>query len=210
MTTVQILGAPQSTFVRVVRIVAEEKGVPYELVPMRPHSPEIDAVHPFGRIPVLRHGDVTLCESKAIAFYLDRYFDGPSLTPASPLEQARVEQWISLVLTGFDPVLVRGYLLCYVFPGTADGQPDRDKIAELVPQVETHLGLLERQIAVTGQVVGNAFTLADAYVLPILSYLKDLPESGQFIAASKPLSAYIAIHEQRPSLRATVPPAAGS
>jgi len=208
MTTVQILGAPQSTFVRVVRIVAEEKRVPYELVPARPHTAEIDAIHPLGRIPVLRHGDVTLCESKAIALYLDRFFDGPSLMPTSPLEQVKVEQWISLVLTGFDPVLVRGYLLAYVFPGTADGQPDHDKIAALVPQVEAHLVILERQIAATGQVVGDSFTLADVYVLPILSYLKDLPESGRIIAASKTLSDYIARHEERPSLRATVPPRA--
>ena len=208
MTTVQILGAPQSTFVRVVRIVAEEKRVPYELVPARPHTAEIDAIHPLGRIPVLRHGDVTLCESKAIALYLDRFFDGPSLMPTSPLEQVKVEQWISLVLTGFDPVLVRGYLLAYVFPGTADGQPDRDKIAALVPQVEAHLVILEHQIAATGQVVGDSFTLADVYVLPILSYLKDLPESGRIIAASKTLSDYIARHEERPSLRATVPPRA--
>ena len=42
------------------------------------HTPEIDAIHPFGKMPVLRHGDFTLCESKAIATYLDRAFDGPS------------------------------------------------------------------------------------------------------------------------------------
>jgi glutathione S-transferase len=42
-----------------------------------PHTPEIDAVHPLGKIPALRHGDVTLAESRAICFYIDHAFGGP-------------------------------------------------------------------------------------------------------------------------------------
>ena len=72
MAKLEIIGLPQSNYVRVVRMVCEEKGVPYYLKPERPHSPDVDAVHPFGKIPVMRHGDVTLCESKAIATYIDR------------------------------------------------------------------------------------------------------------------------------------------
>jgi len=206
MSSVQILGAPVSTFVRVVRIVAEEKEVPYELVPLGPHTPDVDALHPFGRIPVLRHGDVTLCESRAIACYLDRRFDGPSLVPADTLEQARVEQWISLILTGFDPVLVRAYLLAYVFPGTENGQPDRARIDATLPQLERCLDVLARAVGPTGQLVGSSFTLADAYLIPILAYLKDMPESGRLIADSEALRDYIARQEARPSVRATVPP----
>ena len=206
MSTVQILGAPLSTFVRVVRIVAEEKEVPYELVPLGPHTPDVDAIHPFGRIPVLRHGDLRLCESRAIAFYLDKAFTGPSLMPDSLLEQAQVEQWVSLILTGFDPILVRSYLLAYVFPGTGDGQPDRARIDAALPQVERCLDLLARTIEPTGQLAGRSFTLADAYLVPILAYLKDLPESGASIAGSAVLRDYIARHDERPSVRATVPP----
>jgi glutathione S-transferase len=33
---------------------------------------------------VLRHGDFELCESKAIATYLDRSFPGPQLIPSAP------------------------------------------------------------------------------------------------------------------------------
>ena len=43
-----------------VRVVCAEKGVPYNLVPVRPHTPEVDAIHTFGRIPPMRHGDVEL------------------------------------------------------------------------------------------------------------------------------------------------------
>ena len=47
-------------------------------------APELRAIHPFGKMPVLRHGDVELCESKAIATYLDRSFPGPSIFPSDP------------------------------------------------------------------------------------------------------------------------------
>src|SRR5215470_16190765 len=79
MAELEIIGAPQSNYVCVTRIACREKGVPYTLVPARPHSPEVDAIHPFGRIPAMRHGDLELCESKAIATYIDRNFDGPKL-----------------------------------------------------------------------------------------------------------------------------------
>ena len=39
MAKVEIIGMPQSTFVRVVRMTCEEKGVPYDLKPAAPHSP---------------------------------------------------------------------------------------------------------------------------------------------------------------------------
>ena len=42
--------------------------------------------------------------------------------------------------------------------------------------------------------------------MPLLSYLKDLPESGAVIARLPNLAGYIRRHEQRDSLRATVPP----
>jgi glutathione S-transferase len=71
MAKIQIIGVPQSNYVWVVRMACEEKGVPYDLVPARPHSPEVDAIHPLGKIPAMRHGDIALCESKAIASYID-------------------------------------------------------------------------------------------------------------------------------------------
>ena len=110
MPELQIIGGPQSNYVRVARIACAEKGVPYTLVPIMPHTPEVDAIHPFGKIPVMRHGDVTLSESRAICFYIDHAFDGPDLVPRWPVEGARTEEWISLVNTTIDPLLVRQYL----------------------------------------------------------------------------------------------------
>ena len=95
MANLEIIGFPQSTFVRVARMVCAEKGVPYELRAVPPHSPDVTAIHPFGKIPAMRHDGLELCESKAIASYIDRTFGGPKLIPEDPRQAAEVEQWVA-------------------------------------------------------------------------------------------------------------------
>src|SRR5271167_4215658 len=70
----EIIGSSRSTYTRVVCMVCEEKGIEYALSEAMLGAPEIRAIHPFGKMPVLRHGDVELFESKAISTYLDRSF----------------------------------------------------------------------------------------------------------------------------------------
>ena len=206
MANLQILGMPQSNFVWVVRMACAEKGVPYDLVPVRPHSPEIDAVHPFGRIPGMRHGDLELFESKAIATYIDRAFDGPKLIPDDPVAAAKVEQWVSLINTQFDPVMVRSYLLSYFFPGTPDGSPDRAKIDAALPAMRKQAEVLDRAVAATGYLAGAGFSLADIDLLPILYYLRKFPEGGEVIRSNQNLETYFARHAERPCFKATIPP----
>ena len=77
----EIIGSMRSTYTRVVCMVCEEKGIEYTLTERPLNAPEIFAIHPLGKMPVLRHGDFVLFESKAIATYLDRSFGGPQLIP---------------------------------------------------------------------------------------------------------------------------------
>jgi len=79
MSKPQIIGASQSNFVWVTRIVTTEKQVDHELIPALPHTPVVDACHPLGKIPALRYGELRLGESRAICAYLDRAFAGPTL-----------------------------------------------------------------------------------------------------------------------------------
>src|ERR1700739_477492 len=102
MSSVEIIGFAPSTYVRAARMVCEEKAIAYELKASPPHSPEVAAIHPFGKIPVMRHGDFALCESKAISTYLDLAFPGPRLFPNEPRHAALTEQWVSLVNTRID------------------------------------------------------------------------------------------------------------
>jgi glutathione S-transferase len=64
----------------------------YDLKHSTPHSPDVSAIHSFGKVPVMRHGDFELCESKAIATYLDLSFPGPKLIPTDPRHAALTEQ----------------------------------------------------------------------------------------------------------------------
>jgi glutathione S-transferase len=202
----EIIGSARSSYTRIARMACEEKGVDYTLTEAELGAPEVFAIHPFGRMPVLRHGDFALCESKAIATYLDRAFPGPELIPSDPRLGALAEQWVSLVNTMMDPLLVRTYLLAYAFPRTADGKPDRAAIDAMLPRVREQLALLDRAVAATGFLVGDRFTLADIYVMAVLHYLKRLPESGQMLDASTPLGRYHETHAARPSFVRTIPP----
>ncbi|MEJ1161528.1 glutathione S-transferase family protein [Prosthecomicrobium sp. N25] len=203
MAKVQIIGAPFSTYVRVCRIVAEEKVIDYDLVAVAPHTPAVDAVHPLGKIPVMRHGDLELFESRAIVGYLDRVFPGPRMIPEDPVAAAKVEEWVSLVNTALDDVLIRKYAVLYLF--AKDGGPDRARIDAILPKVEKALGLIAAAVAENGYLVGDGFTYADANIAPILHYLAKLPESGAMIEASGALKAAMAAHAARPSVAKTVP-----
>ena len=206
MPTLEIIGAPQSNFVRTVRIACMEKGVPYTLTPARPHSPEVDAIHPFGKIPAMRHGDLALCESKAIGSYIDMAFDGPPLIPRDPAGAARTEQWISLINTGIDPVFMRQYLGAYFFSGLPDGAPDRARIDAALPKMREMFALLDRELGGRAYLAGDTFTLADAFLLPIIHYMRLMPESGELVQASPNVSAWFDRVVARPSGSETVPP----
>jgi len=77
----EIIGSMRSTYTRVVCMVCEEKSIEYVLTERPLNAPEIFEIHPLGKMPVLRHGDLVLFESKAIATYLDRSFGGTAIDP---------------------------------------------------------------------------------------------------------------------------------
>jgi glutathione S-transferase len=206
MSKLQIIGAPQSNFVWVTHIVAAEKRIDYEAVFAMPHTPAVYACNPLGKIPAMRHGEVILGESRAICAYIDRAFDGPSLIPAAPAGAALTEQWTSIVCSHVDPLLARQYLTWYFFPKTADGKPDRALIDSILAAMNAQITFLDARVSGSGHLCGDTFTLADAYLMPILYYLRQLPESQQMLAGARHLTAYLERHLQRPSIAATIPP----
>lgn len=209
MAELKIIGVPQSTYVRVVRMAAEEKGVPYDLDVQPPHSEPVSALHPFGKVPVMRHGDVELCESRAIASYIDRTFDGPALLPDAPAASARAEQWISIVNTIMDQSLVRKYFLAgYVYPQRENRDPDSGVIASVLPDVERQLDVIEDTLKKSAYLSGDGFSLADINLMPILFYLKGTQEAGARIDNSSTLTDYYERNAKRESFANTMPPAA--
>jgi glutathione S-transferase len=206
MAIPEIIGASRSTYTWAIRMVCEEKGIDYELKETSLRSPELFAVHPLGKMPVLRHGDVELFESKAIATYLDRSFPGPSVFPADARQAALTEQWVSLVNTVIDRTFVRTYLYAYIASRMADGSPDRKAIDAVMPDVRQQLAVLDEAVAKTGHLVDDVFTFADINLLPILFRLRQAPEGAEALGKAAHLSAYLERHAQRPSFARTVPP----
>ncbi|HTB03494.1 MAG TPA: glutathione S-transferase family protein [Bradyrhizobium sp.] len=202
----EIIGSQRSTYTRVVRMVCEEKGIDHVLTERLLGAPEIAAIHPLGKMPVLRHGEVELFESKAIATYLDRRFPGPSVFPSDPHLAALTEQWVSFVNTSVDRTLIRTYLFAYIVPKGPDGTPDRAAIEAVMPDVRKQLGILDRAVAATGYLVGGEFSFADINLLPILFYIRRTPEGGEAFAGAPHLSAYYDAHAARPCFARTVPP----
>jgi glutathione S-transferase len=184
---------------------SREKGVAYSLKPAAPNSTIINALHPFGKIPVMRHGAFTLFESKAIATYIDRKFEGPALVPRDAEAAALVEQWISAINTSVFPIAVI-YMQANVFPKGPNGRRDEGVVAETLPKVGRCIEVLNDAVGVTSHLAGKTFTLADMYLMPLLAYLRIFPESGALVAMADHLVRYFATHSVRESFINTIPP----
>jgi glutathione S-transferase len=187
-------------------MACREKGVAYTLSPARPHSPEVDEIHPFGKIPVMRHGEIALCESKAICTYIDLGFNGPPLIPRDPHGAAVTEQWISLFNAEIAPLITRQYLQAYFFSGLPDGAPDRNRIDAALPEMQKIVALLDRELAARSYLAGASVTLADAYLFPLVHYMRKLPESTDMLQKAPALTAWFERIAARPSARETDPP----
>ena len=206
MSDVKIFGPPQSTYVRSVRMACEEKGIGYTLEPVEFGSAAHRALHPFTKVPIMHHGDVQLYETSAICHYLDKAFGGPSLQPSDASAAGLMEQWISMVNCYIYNDTIPRYVLQYVFPKGADGQPDRAAIDAALPDLERDLDLLNNALGSGIYVAGGALSLADLFVAPILFYLSQFPESGEMVQArANIVRAGGAMHD-RPSFQATMPP----
>jgi glutathione S-transferase len=208
MTPVELFGVPQSTYFRIAWMTCEEKAAPYVIRQVMPHSPELLDLQPFGRIPAMRHGSLRLFESKAIATYIDRTFDGPRLIPEDPVEQALVEQWVSALNTEIQPAWTK-YFQAYVFPKGPGGKPDRAVIEAQVTIIDRHVAMLDRVLGRSSHLAGDRFTLADIVALPILHYLSQFPEGAEKLAGTEHLDPYFRRISERASARATNPPPMG-
>jgi glutathione S-transferase len=202
MEKIEIIGHV-GTYTRAVRMACEEKQIAYSVVEALPRSPEVQALHPFGKVPVLRHGGFVLCESKAIVTYLDRVFPATPLIPADLQRAALTEQWISLVNSVIDRTMVRDYVLSYVFPKGPNGTPDRQLIESTLPAIAQQMLVLDRAVSETGYLVGSELTFADLNLLPILASVWSYPEGREAIGRVSALRRYLMRHAERPSFGKT-------
>lgn len=203
--TLTLLGDERSTYTRTARMALAEKGVAYTHLPVAPRTPEVLAVNPFGRIPVLRDGPIGLYETSAILRYLDEAFEGPPLLPAGPTDVARCEQWVSLVNGHLYDTMSKRYVLQYIFPKGAGGTPDRAVIDPAVVEMRQQLAVLEQAYGQRDYLVGTTLTMADLFVAPLLAYLPLFAEGRQLLGDCPNIRRAQAVLAERPSFKATAP-----
>lgn len=198
-----VYGFPRSTFVNIVRLILTYKGVAYEFHDLEPvmGKPEHLALHPFKRVPILKHGDLTVYETAAIVAYVDEAFDGVSLTPNEMRARARMNQWIGAVNSYFYPYMI--YHVTHerlVFPELGIAS-DEKVVAHALPRVETALAVAERQLGHGKDfLLGEKLSIADFYLLPC-SFAFSLTAEGQAMYPKFP--AFCRWRERMDSLPAT-------
>ena len=74
------------------RFLLYEKGCDFEIIDVDLYNkpPEIDALNPYGEVPILVERELTLYESTIIDEYIDERFPHPQLMPADPIQRAPV------------------------------------------------------------------------------------------------------------------------
>lgn len=192
---ITLYGFAQSTYVRTARLVCEEKSIDYSIEPGGFGSAEFRALHPFGKMPAMRHGKVVLGESLAIASYLDQVFDGPSLIPDDATARAHVLQWSTSCIDYLYDAVVRQLLKAM----QAGVTPDDEVLAKSREVLAGFDGAIGRG----GHLVGASVTLADLYLWPMLAFAAAQPAGKALLADFPGLSSAIALAESRESYNRT-------
>jgi glutathione S-transferase len=204
--TITLLGNLRSTYMRTARMGFAEKGVAVTLQPSPPHSPEILAIHPFGRVPALRDGELEIWETSAILKYVDEGFgDGPLLAPYRLTDRVISEQWVSAVNSYLYDTMVRRCVLQYLFPKGEGGQPDRAVIDGAAKEMPAQLAALERAYRGRDFLAGDSVSFADLFIAPILAYVEATPEGARMLSDMPHIRRAQAVMRQRPSFKSTDP-----
>jgi glutathione S-transferase len=204
MSDVVLHTDPLSPYGWAARLIAAEKGVACRVVPVDPTAQAHRRLHPFGKMPVLEHGAVLVFETLAIAHYLDRAFDGPPLQPANVLEQTTMLRWISIVSSYGFPVM-NGLFKERAAGAWRAEPPDEAVIAAFVPPLALQLRLIDEAVAGGGYLAGDGFTLADAFLAPLLHLAAFTPEGAAGLAGAPAASDWLERMRARPSFVATNP-----
>ena len=204
MPSVTLFGFPRSTYVQIVGLVLTHKEVPYEFHDLEPEmgGPSHLALHPFDRVPILRHGDFTVYETAAIVAYVDDAFDGQKLTPEDAQPRGRMNQWISAINGYYYPYLI--YHVSHernVFPQLGIAS-DEKVVAHAMPKVGNGLRVMERELSHGKDfLIGPELTLADFYMLPMIHAFGFAPEAQELYPKFPAICAWRERMEALPALK---------
>lgn len=201
-----IYGATLSPFVRKTMAFAAEKQIDIELkTAFGPGGdPDYLECSPFKKIPAMRDGDFTLCDSTAIITYLDAIKPEPNLIPLDPRERAKTiwyEEFGDTILAACGGKMFFNRVVAPRFlnrPGD-DAAADAAQRDELPPILD----YIEKMLPPSGYLVADRFTLADISVASPFANLAHL--NVDIGAAKRPkLAGYVEKILARPSFAGNI------
>ncbi len=212
MPRVKLFGHDTSPYVRRVRVLLDEKRIPFERDPASwvSPSPELLRVNPLLRVPALLDGEQAVLDSRVIATYLyDRHPEPPPPPPAghAPLQSTL---WTVIgsryddenVLLAIDSALDSAINL---FLMEQDGvlPAASPYLARQTRRLASCLGFVDGLLAGRTTLHEGVFSFTDIALVCALDWLTfrkryDLTPHANLVAFAE-------AHEARPSLRATHP-----
>lgn len=151
-------------FVRDIRLrwACEEANLSYRVegLPFEAKGEEHFLKQPFGQVPWLTDGDITIFESGAGLLYLAKKSD--KLMPHEPTEAAETLQWTMSALNSVEMVSVPWWFL------EVTGAEEN----ALTEWFESRLALMERVFREREFLAANRFTVADMAMVDVLRIAK--------------------------------------
>ncbi|MCK3778386.1 glutathione S-transferase family protein [Ensifer sesbaniae] len=139
----------------------EEVVIPFDFAA---GNPDIRAISPTGRVPLLRHGDLLVWESLAIIEYVAELFPDAGLWPADRQARARARSYCMEMLSGFRAL--RGACPMNIRRGKRALEVDADVRAD-VARIER---IWKEALAQSGgPFLFGAFGAADAMYAPVVN-----------------------------------------
>jgi len=165
LTTYDWVPPPPRGFVRDLRVrwALEEAALPYrvESTPFRDRGPEHFAHQPFGQVPWLTDGALSVFESGAILLHLAE--KSPALMPTDPRGRAEVVEWVIAALNSVD-VPSQPWAL-FRFMGLPGEGPEAKFVEDFL---KARLDRMEAVLAGRAWLAAGRFTVADLLMADVL------------------------------------------
>jgi glutathione S-transferase len=196
-----LFGVGLSPFVRKVRVVLAEKGIPYDHDPVIPFNVGADfkQISPLGKIPAWRDDKVTLADSSIISHYLERTHPKPALYPSDPIDEARALWFEEFADGGLVPIAGPNVFFQRIVGPRFFNQPTDESVVSkaLTEQLPPLFDYLESQLS-GDWLVGSQFSIAD---IAVGSVIVNLRLAGASIDAARwpKLARHAARVHERPS-----------
>jgi glutathione S-transferase len=164
LTTFDWVPEPPRGYVRDLRVrwALEEAGLPYRVnsVPFRDRGAEHFSHQPFGQVPWLTDGDISIFESGAILLHLGNRSE--VLMPANPRERSDVKQWLFAAIASVEAASQPWSF--FKFSSDTDETPMRKFFDTFL---ESRLKHMEMVLAARKWLVGT-FSVADILMADVL------------------------------------------